>query len=251
MPLNRSLKVAIIGTSLCQHNTLAQEASGTVVRLSNWSRGWMTWARTLDPRITFVNWPNNSDPNGRGFTGANHGVSGQTYSQIEPRVPDVVAMKPDICFVDVGTNDMVPQSKEDIQAARERICATLVAGGVQATLLPILGRLTNLITAASGTNQNWSDDPFGGPSTLYARRKAHWINERSRAHASATEGVYWFDWNNGWIDPTDAFGQPCAGWSDDGTHFAPRGGICGSQRVGSLSGSDLSSRPADVGERLR
>lgn len=178
-------------------------------RLDNWSRGWLTWARVLDPRIRFEVWPDASrtDPaRPVGFWGANQGVSGDTCSEILARVPDVVALKPSLCIVDAGTNDVdTGLTAETIHARRVQICEQLVAAGITVVLLSILSLDTS--TGATDTT----------------RRKIFHVNELGREYATATKGVYWFDWNAYWVDPANGEGNPFPYMTNDGTHFSTRG----------------------------
>ncbi|MBB4017537.1 lysophospholipase L1-like esterase [Chelatococcus caeni] len=208
-------RAAIIGTSLVQQNHFADERL-----IATSSRGWAAWAEVLstgrlslpvfhDRRVR-PGWEPSNRPGGtRGFGGLNFGVSGQKVRDIEARLGDVLADRAafDFIIVDAGTNDMMVEAKETIQAGRERICDRFVDAGCAVILLPILARGT----------EKW---PAGGAE----RAKAQWINERSRAYARSRGGVFLFDWNEPWIDRASPFGVPRDGYSDDGTHFAPAGG---------------------------
>ncbi|MGF6178325.1 SGNH/GDSL hydrolase family protein [Ensifer sp. 4252] len=206
-------RVALLGTSLVQQN---HDAGERHIRSS--ARGWSTWAEVLtngqldiavfhDPRV-HPGW----EPSGRagvtrGFTGLNAGVSGQKTLDIANRIDQVLALDFDLIIVDAGTNDMMVETKETIQATREAIVSRLLDAGKLVILLPILARGT----------QKW---PAGGSE----RAKAHWINQKSRAFAARRARCHIFDWNSTWVDWDSADGVPHAGFSDDGTHFSVPGG---------------------------
>lgn len=206
-------RVALLGTSLVQQN---HDAGERHIRSS--ARGWSTWAEVLthgqldiavfhDPCV-HPGW----EPSGRvgvtrGFTGLNAGVSGQKALDIANRIGQVLALDFDLIIVDAGTNDMMVETKETIQATRETIASRLLDAGKIVILLPILARGT----------QKW---PAGGSE----RAKAQWINRKSRAFAARRPRCHIFDWNSAWVDWDSADGVPHAGFSDDGTHFSVPGG---------------------------
>ena len=212
-------RLATIGTSLVQQNN-----SGTSTpKISFWSRGWLPWARFYsrgrfrhpvwhDPTV-ITGWEPSGTPGAtRYFQGLNFGVSGQTYAQIEARLAYIqtnYAGKFDIIIVDAGTNDMTSQTKEDIQAARERICQFFLAMNVVVILLPILARDITVSGWEAGTA---------------ARKKANWINSKSRQFVNGVKNLYLFDWNQSWVNGNNANGIPLPNYSPDGTHFAPAGG---------------------------
>ncbi len=211
-PIN-GRRIALLGTSLVQQNHHAGER-----HIWSSARGWVTWAEVLsagrldigvfhDP-LVHPGW----EPSGRvgvtrGFGGLNAGVSGQKARDIALRLDDVLKLDFDLIIVDAGTNDMMVETKEVIQATREAIVDRLLCAGKLVILLPILARGT----------QKWA---AGGPE----RAKAHWINQKSLAFAAQRAGCHVFDWNEPWVDWSSADGVPQAGFSDDGTHFSVPGG---------------------------
>lgn len=210
-------KIAIVGTSLCQHNTNATSTP----KISNWARGWMNWCRVQGPQLDFTVWHSGgADAFSRYFVGANHGVSGQNSDEIIARLSAVLASNPDMVIVDCGTNDISNgYSLDDIVSYSRTIYDFFRARGVAVLILPILAR------AAS----SWS---AGGTE----RRKAAAVNAWRRAYSIAT-GCYYFDWNAAWVEPTNTNGEPKSGYSDDGTHF----NIAGAQAVGKALADYLSA----------
>jgi len=212
---NSACRVAVIGTSLVQQNEAA-----TTAKVSHWIRGWLSWARYFakgrfyceiwnDPTI-YKGWePSGTEGATRGFTGLNAGVSGQTIAQITARkcfVSDGIT--PDFVILDAGTNDMSTLSKESINQSRIALADYYLKSGIRVIFLPILSRGIS----------SWA---AGSPE----RAKAAWINQQTRAYCNQTDGAYLFDWNIPWVDSANANGEPRAGFSNDGIHFAPAGGI--------------------------
>jgi lysophospholipase L1-like esterase len=211
---SRSYRLGVIGTSLIQQNDVG--ANGKV---SHWARGWLSWARVLsrgifttpiwyDP-VSKPGWEPSGTPGAaRFFNGLNAGVSGQMIKDIEARkyflVNDVDV---DIVVLDGGANDMGSQTKEYIQSYREALADFYLQNGKLVILLPILARNTTSWTA-------------GGAE----RKKAAWINARTREFTKTRDGCFYFDWNKAWVDSMSANGTPLTGYSPDGIHFSPQGG---------------------------
>jgi lysophospholipase L1-like esterase len=219
-------RVALLGTSLVQQNHKAGERY-----ICSSARGWATWAEVLshghldihvihDP-LVYPGWePSGRAGDTRGFSGLNAGVSGQKARDIANRIDDVLALDFDLIIVDAGTNDMLVETKEVIQAIRENIASRLLDAGKVVILLPILARGT----------EKW---PAAGPE----RAKAHWINHMSRAFAARNSRCHIFDWNGPWVDWRSADGVPHSGFSDDGTHFSVPGAYAvGKALAGYLTG---------------
>lgn len=200
-------RVVIVGTSLIQHANRLGPSTGTITSFSNWARHWMTWLCFLEPRVRFETWIDEADTNGRRFTGANHGVSGQTCDQILARLSAVIAMKPTLVILDMGTNDVGTLTKETIHAKRVQACETLRAAGILVILLPILARGTETYAInASSTRVSWAS---GGTQ----RKQMHWINHQSAYYAAAAGGVACVDLNDGYVDPASLTGEPYAGYA--------------------------------------
>jgi len=211
----KGVRLGVIGTSLVQQNDAATSA-----KIGHWNRGWLSWARYFskgrfwceiwhDPNV-YVGWePSQVQGATRNFVGLNAGVSGQTSALIEARKEFLVdSVKCDIIIVDSGTNDMSPLTKESIQEYRESLANYYTSRGVVVIFLPILSRGTNSWTSNSAE-----------------RDKAAWINQRTRAFCNATKNCHLFDWNGTWVDFSASDGTPRTGFSNDGIHFAPPGGV--------------------------
>ena len=96
-------KVACIGSSYTQQNTV--QSSGTT--LYKESRSWTDWWNILTGNSLNMDvYLDASDPLSRGFSGANFGVSSEDSTDILARIPDVIAAKPDVCLVQSGSNNV-------------------------------------------------------------------------------------------------------------------------------------------------
>ncbi len=203
------LRVAIVGTSLMQQNTYATSLGA----IGCFTRSWIDWAsffgngacEIFDVSDT-TDYPGWSD---RKFIGTNFGVSGQTCDEILARIPNIIANKAlyEIIIVDMGTNDMLSLTKEVIHAKRIEAVEQLVASGAKVVLLTILAR-----------------DITSWPSGSAQRKKANWINQKTHTYFKNATNVIVHDWNMDWVDVNNADGIPVAAYSDDGIHFATRGG---------------------------
>ncbi len=210
----RASRIAVLGTSLVQQNHIGTETS-----LATSARGWMGWAEVLshgrlscpvhhDPCVPPGWEPSNRLGCSRFFSGLNFGVSGQKAIEIERRLPRLLQSDFDLIVVDAGTNDMMVETRQTIADTRARIAAALLDAGKTVILLPILARGI----------EKW---PAGGA----ARAKAHWINRRSIEFSASHANCHVFDWNSAWVDPESEFGEPYAGYSNDGSHFSVLGGF--------------------------
>lgn len=208
-------RLGVIGTSLVQQNDVATSA-----KISHWNRGWLSWARFFaagrfechiwhDPTV-YVGWePSQVVGATRSFRGLNAGVSGQTAAMIDARKAFLAeSVKCDIIVIDSGTNDMGPLSKEDIQTYRENLAKYYLDKGITVIFLPILSRAVS--SWASGSDM---------------RKKASWINSKTRQFCQVNRNCHFVDWNSTWVDPASADGEPRALHSSDGIHFAPAGGV--------------------------
>lgn len=211
----RGVRLGFIGTSLIQNNI--QSSSSQV---SHSSRGWISWARFFsrgrfftpvwyDPSV-YTGWePGQVEGATRYFRGLNAGVSGQTIVQIAARKEFLAAaVDCDMIVIDGGTNDIATLTATEIQDAREAIAEYYLGLGIPVVLLPILAR----------SIAQW-------PGGDVKRQKAAWINQRSRDFCKGREACWLYDWNGAWADLTGSYVVPKAGYSNDGLHKAPPGGV--------------------------
>lgn len=208
-------RLGVIGTSLVQQNDAA-----TAGKISHWNRGWLSWARFFakgrfdcqiwhDPTV-YPGWePSQVAGSSRFFRGMNAGVSGQTVAMIEARKNFLTGnVRCELVIIDAGTNDMSPLTKEEILAARERLASYYLAQGITVVLLPILSRAVSSWAAGSAE-----------------RKKAAWINQKTRDFCLTTPNCYLFDWNAVWVNGQSSAGEPLASFSNDGIHFSVSGGV--------------------------
>lgn len=206
-----------LGTSLVQQNHI-----GTAAKISTWGRGWLPFAefflgRSLSPIWSDMTVREGWEPSGvagatRGFQGLNAGVSGQTLAQIWARRHFIAQRLRRFTNIgiDAGTNDMGVLSKEEIHAMRIALAKFFLARGKRVFMATILSRATS----------SWPAVPTGAE-----RKKAAWINQKTREFCASTPNCHLFDWNKSWVDNASANGEPRAGYSNDGIHFAPPGGV--------------------------
>ncbi|WP_460431530.1 SGNH/GDSL hydrolase family protein, partial [Azotobacter salinestris] len=136
-------------------------------------------------------------------------MSGQTIAQIAARKEFLAAaVECDMIVIDGGTNDIDALTATEIQDAREAIAEYYLGLGIPVVLLPILARST----------AQW-------PGGDVKRQKAAWINQRSRDFCKGREACWLYDWNQPWADLTGSYVVPKAGYSNDGLHKAPPGGV--------------------------
>lgn len=211
----RGNRIAFIGTSLIQ-----QADIGTVTpKVSTSSRGWFRWAEVLSKGIFYspiwfdssvvVGWePSQVGGTTRYFYGLNAGVSGQTYLQVSARRAYLATLDCDIVVLDSGTNDMGTVASATIQAQREADADYYLSLGKIVVLLPILARGTS----------SW-----GSAGT--ARQRANYINRKTREFANSRRNCFFFDWNEAWVDKTQATNTIMkSGYSGDDIHPIPAGG---------------------------
>lgn len=211
----RGRRLAVIGTSLVQHNDLASAG-----KVSHHSRGWLRWAHVLSNGIfycpvwfdsnIYLGWePAGVANTTRFFRGLNAGVSGQTFSQIDSRKSYLTTLDCDIIVIDDGTNDVSNFDGPTIEAARESLVDYYLSFGKIVILMPILARTTTA----------WA-------SATQIRKRVNYINSASRHFANSRRNCYFFDWNSPWVDYTQTTDTiPKSGYVDpaDGTHYLPVG----------------------------
>lgn len=205
---------AAVGTSLINQMNLS--SSGGSITYA--AKSWMEWARALGCEYQFDVWWDSTvwtgwEPSGAGtsryFWGANYGVSGQTQAQIAARIPDIIADHPDVLFLDDGTNDITTTDNfASLNAVDIQMENQLLAAGIKVVRLPILARDTACGTCSAG----WASGGVG-------RKVVAQLNKARYERARTTRGMYWFTWNNDFIDPTSVEGNPYPNFTAEGIHF--------------------------------
>lgn len=116
--------MALLGDSIsarCSTNTSTQKRYE--------SYGYATWLRILSRG--YFNFP----------LANNFGVTGDNLTQIAARVPSVIAARPDICFVEGGTNDLgESRTFAAMQTDMSYILAQLLRAGIQVVVYHITPR---------------------------------------------------------------------------------------------------------------
>lgn len=158
---------AAFGDSLEQHS-LYQSTTGGSEELSNWSRGYLNWNRTLDPRGIWTNWYDATVAQ-RNAEGTQQGISGNNTSQMLARTADITNI-PGVKVVAVGggTNDISTDTTSGNAAARyalatsnlSAIYAAFKAAGYKVIIMSIPPRPTggaNSWASGSAARQLWFD----------------------------------------------------------------------------------------------
>lgn len=194
--LTRRVKIAMLGSSYVQQQTTI---AGTTQIATN-NRAWVEWWNILSRQsLNVASFINPSDPLGRGFSGANFGVSGQTSTTIRNRVGDVIKAQPDICLVQSGTNNVTDVS-DVIRDVKETL-TEIAKAGIIAVYMSI-----NLRGPGS-----WTDSQC---------RYAITVNETIKAWARETGTAIYVETNKYLCNPDDAAGRPYAGTLDvDDIHY--------------------------------
>lgn len=159
--------VVLFGDSLEQHSLYQSTTAGSE-ELSNWSRGYINWNRTIDPRGIWVNWYD-ATVTQRNAEGTNQGISGNNTSQMLARTADVTNI-PGVGVVVVGggTNDISTDTTSGNAAARyalatsnlSAIYAAFKAAGYKIIIMSIPPRPvteSNSWASGSAARQLWFD----------------------------------------------------------------------------------------------
>lgn len=215
-------RVAILGTSLVQHNFAANSG----FKLSSWSKGWLSWYQVFNPgtilcpvwwdATVYPGW----EPSGAGTTiyyrGLNAGVGGAELSQIADRAEFLVHnINCDVVIFEGGTNDIPNYSAEYIHGLREEICDYLLSKGKTVIMTTILSR--GISSWASGSDR---------------RKKAAYVNRLTRDYVNSRKNCFLWDWNKQWVDFNSTDGVPKAGYSPDDTHLSTVAAFVQAQDLG-------------------
>jgi lysophospholipase L1-like esterase len=214
LPLQAGARMIGLGDSMVRVNHAAPGST----QMSSYGVGQLVWARALDPRFVFDTWPVDHDPVGnRGFNGANQGVDGDHTVAVRggvpgvlSRIPYVLARKPAIVYLQVGTNDINShETAASVEWHLDQILHQLRAANVWVVLSTIWPRVT------AGGVAPW---PVGDQRWRTRNAVNTWINaQRGR------DGVRVVDPNPSLIDKVAPSGEEewRPGYSIDGVHPAP------------------------------
>jgi len=129
-------KVAMVGSSYVSngHRLTGNDFESTSRSWLDWFNGFTGLSFNTD---TFVD---STDPLGRGFWGANQGVSGQTSTQILARLGSTINSRPDIVIVQSGANNI--GAPTTVLADNKEIINRLWSAGILVVYTAISARST-------------------------------------------------------------------------------------------------------------
>lgn len=188
-------KVAFIGSSYVEHCASVSAGSLTETNRS-WARWWHTLSEGAFNMDLFVD---GADPLGRGYTGSNFGVSGESSTQILSRIPSVLARSPDVVVIQSGSNN-IGSTSTVIADVKASIDAVYAAGA-----LAVYVAITNRGSVSWASNQP---------------QQAFRVNQEIEDYLKRTgRGVY-VDVNAQLTDALVASGRPYTNALDsDGIHY--------------------------------
>lgn len=150
--LETGSKVAVMGDSIIQ---LGMIGSASDVNIT--ARSGIGWARALDPRFSHVNSWVPSGTDARFFTGHNHGISGETTTQMVSRFAALMAMNPDIVGVSGGTNDVAAGTASGtITGNLDTMITTALAANKRVFLTTIRPRATTGASSIPVGDAKWA-----------------------------------------------------------------------------------------------
>ena len=224
-------RVAVLGDSITQFNN-SDNTTGTGP-LSSQSQGELVSAQMLDPRFRCDVWLSTSDTRAnRYFSGANQGVTGDTISSPGPAASttgmlgrlatDILPLKPDVCIVAGGTNNVTATNN---LSGLQAICSTLASNGIKPVVCTV---------------RPWTAARSGDSAAL--QQAALTLNANIRAFAAATPSITL-------CDLAAAYGCPGPTWAyaptsyigSDGLHPAAQGGYVGGKALVSSLASAIQS----------
>lgn len=199
-PNPAGIRIAAIGTSIT-----AMANTWDTTKNNGDARGYMEWLNTLTAgRVEYVTWLNEERT---ALLGSNKGVGGDKSEDILARVDSIVRMRPDICVVDIGGNDMTTIPYEDMVANTELVFELLLNAGILCISMAVHSK---------GALGNW-------PPDSEARHKMHRYNTWKYDYARRKSGVIFVDPSKYLVDPADPNGYTRSEYVYDGTHFTPLG----------------------------
>lgn len=177
------LKVAFVGSSYIQqcHSVSATQIVESARSRMGWFNAFMMQTMNCDV------WKDANDPLGRGFWGANQGVSGQTSTQILARIGTTIASRPDVVVLQQGTNNVTDP--------------TTVISDCQATinLLFNAGIIVIYTSLTARGTADWSTT---------VQSQANYINQVMRQWCASSGKALYCDLDKYLCNPDTAEGRP-------------------------------------------
>jgi lysophospholipase L1-like esterase len=204
----RGIRICAIGDSLNEHNHFRSSNFGS------WARGVLSWVKALDPRFVFETWVDAATSTG--FNGDNLGVGSTTAAQIAVTMTAAIARRPDVIYMNGGTNDMSSST------ATEAVIASLLT----AIDLAVASGIPVVYEAVSARGTSGTGAWAAGSD---ARKRYSYVNRRMRDELRKRRAAHFFDPNPYWaarVDPA----VPITGYNKSGsaatvdpTHRSARG----------------------------
>lgn len=218
-------RVALLGDSITRQN---DDFAGDMLTVStNRNReacGYMTWLGFYSKQA-FNYFPTGTNDVA---SSGNYGISGDKIAKALARVGDVIAERPDICILLIGTNNLVDTAATFASMTTDyaAIVSRLLGAGITPVLIPILPR------------SNWGS--LTAPQIITARNLQNRVNSWIRAYPLRDARVIVADPTRYLIDATSATGDPVASYFRDGLHP----GVSGARRIGKALWEALSPHVA-------
>lgn len=144
--------------------------AGNFRKVANESAGHMTWLNVLSRR-RFAYDPYAGPQNGFPALGDNHGVIGETTTQMLARISFAIARRPDIVVLMAGTNDIgAGATGPEIWARLRTIVERFNEAGARVVMVPITPR----------GSVNWD---AMGTAAVQRKLRASWVNNQMLAYA--------------------------------------------------------------------
>ncbi|MCG5247989.1 SGNH/GDSL hydrolase family protein [Methylorubrum extorquens] len=211
-------KIIIGGDSIINQGTIADSANGGMIATTSY--GEIEAALCMDRRFTYANWLNPVRP--LGFDGANGGVSGERMDQLLLRMPDLLAMGPNVFGIACVTNNVLQSIPND----------TTKADVVTGIRMAIASGVTH-VPVATMRGLGFEVAPFNTVPGALMRDARVEINNWIRALPAAYPQVILVDLAAAYDDTARPTGRPGdflpkAGALRDGIHPSPFGAwACG------------------------
>lgn len=165
--------------------------------------GEVNWAAAYWPNFEFDTWYDATVAT-RNFAGMNGGISGNTTADVLARCAAMLARRPSVVLVSVGTNDVgASVAASTAMANLQAICGYFTARGVKVILSNIRPRGSSSIPDGDARLTILSD-----------------LNALISAYAAATPNVTLWD---AYAAYDDGAGRPVSGLLSDGIHPSRRG----------------------------